>query len=95
MKYQRETYSGPLVRMIGAMKLMATNSNPTSASGSIQTGVSPHSTPCAWPSRMPTAVLSTTTCQATKMKYDRRGSALASRLAAVSPNGVRRENNSQ
>ena len=52
------------------MKLIATSSRPTWASGSIQTGVSPHSTPCACPSRMPTAVDSTTTCQAAKMKYE-------------------------
>ena len=70
MKYHSVTYSGPLVRTIGAMKLIATSSSPTCASGSIQTGVSPHSTPCACPSRMPTAVDSTTTCQAAKMKYE-------------------------
>ena len=29
MKYQSVTYSGPLVRTIGAMKLIATSSSPS------------------------------------------------------------------
>ena len=56
-----ETTAGkPPVRVMGAMKLTATNNKPASAKGSIQTGVSPHSRPWAWPNRIPTAVATTT-----------------------------------
>ncbi len=73
MKYHRLTYIGPLLARIGARKSMATRTRPASASGSIQTGVSPHSRPCASPNKMPTAVLVTTTCQAMKMNQESLG----------------------
>ena len=47
MKYQSETYIGPLLFPIGTMKFTATSASPTSATGSIQNGVSPHSSPWA------------------------------------------------
>ena len=47
MKYHKLTYIGPFVFAIGAMKFKPTSSSPTSDSGSIQNGVSPHSSPCA------------------------------------------------
>ena len=47
MKYQSVTYIGPRLLPIGTMKFTATSSSPRSANGSIQKGVSPHSTPCA------------------------------------------------
>ena len=43
MKYHSVTYIGPFDFAIGTMKLNATNARPTSATGSIQKGVSPHS----------------------------------------------------
>ncbi len=55
-KYHSVTYIGPVERMIGATKLMATSSSPNCATGSIQTGVSPHSTPWPGRARIPTAV---------------------------------------
>jgi hypothetical protein len=47
MKYQSVTYIGPLLRPIGTMKFTATSASPSRATGSIQKGVSPHSTPWA------------------------------------------------
>ncbi len=56
-----------MVLAIGAPKLMATSSSPARAIGSIHTGVSPHSSPCASPRRMPIAVAITTPCHAKKI----------------------------
>src|SRR5262245_31335434 len=47
MKYQSVTYRGPFTNEIGTMKLQPTKTSPTREIGSIQNGVSPHSTPCA------------------------------------------------
>ena len=68
MKYHSVTYMGPLERAMGVRKFAATRANPTKAMGSIQKGVSPHSTPWASPIKIPTAVAQTTICQARKMK---------------------------